>query len=193
MNQPSIIVRLCGSLGMAIPLTLTGLWLIYGWTQGSDSVWHAMIGCFITVKTLACIKQLNRYNAWRKQWDAFGTFGKAPQQKKPVRPWRAISIVAPLLFVGIIVLGPQVAADNPELQNLLMGLWLLCGLFLAARSVIGVRKLIMRPRAKGYVSAKPEDHVVTCTLGGTLDSPSRAQATANLPDYAARILSRGGT
>jgi hypothetical protein len=192
MNQPSILVRLCGTRIAAIPLALTGMWLVYAWTQGRTSCWLALMGFFMTVRTIGCVRQRNRYNAWRKQWDAIGTFGKPPAPHRSKSQWHIATLGAMALVIGIIVLGPQAAAENPQLEALLTWLWLLSGVFLAVRFVISIRNLVAKRRMQSDAEGEPKDHIVALALDRTLDSPSREDARRNLPNYAACILNRRG-
>jgi hypothetical protein len=188
MNQPSIIVRVAGSPVAAIPLTLGGMWLIFLWTQGRASVWLAVVGCFIAVRTISAIRQRSRYNAWRRQWESVGNFGKTPP-RRPIRLWRLATVIAAVLFVGIIAFKPS-GPSSPELLNALMWLWILCGIFLAARFVIGIGRRVFNRRGSNAGRAKLEASPVSLMLSRTVDSPSRETAVRNLPEYAARILNR---
>jgi hypothetical protein len=188
MNQPSIIVRLAGAPIAAIPLTLGGIWLIFMWTQGRASVWLALLGCFVAVRTISSVRQRSRYKAWRRQWESVGNFGKAPP-RRPIRLWRLATIIAAVLFIGIIAFKPS-GPSSPELQNALMWLWLLCGTFLAARLLIGVGRRVFKRRGNNAGKAKLEAVPVSLMLSRTVDSPSRETAVRNLPEYAARMLNR---
>jgi hypothetical protein len=188
MNQPSIIVRVAGSPLAAIPLTLGGAWLILMWAQGRASVWLALLGCFVAVRTISSVRQRNRYNAWRKQWESVGTFGKATP-RRPLRAWRWATVLASLLFIGIIAFKPT-APGSPELQHELMWLWLCSGVFLIGRLVIGIGRRVFNRRNSSAGSAKLEAAPVSLMLSRTVDSPSRETAMRNLPEYAARVLNR---
>lgn len=186
MNQPSIIVRVAGSPFAAIPLALGGMRLIFMWTQGRASMWLALIGCFVAVRTISSVRQRSRYKAWQKQWESVGTFGNAPPRRQK-RGLRLATILASALFIGIIAYGPQVS-DNPQIHNALVWVWLLCAMFLATTVVMGIGRLIMKRRNTNVETAKQEVAPVSLMLSRTVDSPSREMAVKNLPEYAARIL-----
>jgi hypothetical protein len=188
MNQPSILVRVAGSPFAAIPLALGGMRLIFMWTQGRASVWFALIGFFVAVRTISSVRQRSRYKVWRKQWESVGTLGNSPTRRKK-RGLRLATILASALFIGIIAFGPQVS-DNQQVHNALVWVWLVCGVFLAARVVRGIVRLVMKRRNRNVETAQQEVAPVSCMLSRTFDSPSREMAVKSLPEYAARILSR---
>ena len=189
MNQPSIIVRVAGTPVFAIPLTLAGMWLIFMWTQRGASVWLALLGCFIAVRTVSSVKQRRRYQAWRKQWDSMGKSDKAP--RRPIDRKRFATSVALVLFIGIFAFGPQVAGDRTELQNVLTLIWFLCGIFLFGKLVLGIGRLVTRHRKGNTGTPESRNDVmpVSLMLSGTADAPSREMAMRSLPEYAARVLS----
>jgi hypothetical protein len=189
MNQPSIIVRVAGTPVFAIPLTLAGMWLIFMWTQGGASVWLALLGCFIAVRTVSSVRQRRRYQAWRKQWDSMGNSDKAP--RRPMNRRRFATVLALVLFVGIFAFGPQAAGDRAELQNVLTLIWFLCGIFLFGKLMLGIGRLVIKLRKGNAATPKSENDVmpVSLMLSSTADAPSREMAVRSLPEYAARVLS----
>jgi hypothetical protein len=146
MNRPSIIVRAAGSPVAAIPLTLGGVWLVFMWTQGHASLWLALMGFVLAVRTISSVRQCRRYKAWRKQWESVGTFGKEPA-RRPKNLLRRATILASVLFIGTIACLPQVA-DNPPLQTILISVCFLCSIFLIARVVIGIVRRGFNPPAQ---------------------------------------------
>lgn len=189
MNQPSIMVRVAGTPVCAIPLTLAGMWLIFMWTQGGASVWLALLGCFIAVRTVSAVRQRSRYKAWRKQWDSMGNSDKAP--RRPMDRKRFATFLALVLFICIFAFGPQAAGDRAELQDVLTLIWLLCGIFLFGKLVLRIRRLVIKPRKGNTGTPESEKDVmpVSWMLSSTVDAPSREMAVRSLPEYAARILS----
>jgi uncharacterized membrane protein len=117
MNRPSIYVRMAGSPLLGIPLALGGMWLIFVWTQGGRSVWFALIGCFLILRTISCAKQVRRYKAWRKEWDAMGTQGQQPAHRNK-HAGLTVTVIAAALCVVIVVYWQQLA-DQPQLQTAL--------------------------------------------------------------------------
>lgn len=187
MKPPSILVRVAGSPVAAIPLTLWGVWWIFLWAQGRGSVLLALIGFFVVVRTISCVRQRRRYKAWRKEWESVETTSPAPVRRQ--KRLRVATVVAAVLFVGLIVCGPHVT-DNPDLNNALVWLWLLCGIFLVARLLIGIGRLVMKRRNQNAERAKRDAAPVSWMLSTTVDSPSRQMAVRSLPEYAARILNQ---
>lgn len=188
MNRPSIIVRLTGSPVAAIPLTLGGVWLVFMWTQGRASLWLALMGFVLAVRTISLVRQYRRYKNWRKQWESVGTFGKEPA-RRPKNWLRRATILASVLFIGTIACLPLVA-NKPQLQNYLMWICFLCGIFLIARFAIGIVRRTVKHRHRNAVKAKRDAAPVSLMLSKTVDSPSREMAVGSLPEYAARILHR---
>jgi len=76
-------------------------------------------------------------------------------------------------------------ADRPPLQHLLVWVWLACGLFLIARLIVGVGRLIIKRRDR---IRKSDAAPVSWMLSGAMDAPSRMEAMKRLPEYAARVL-----
>ena len=143
MNRPSLSVRIAGSPLAGIPLTLGGGWLILSWSEGHAPLWFALIGFFVIAKTFSSVKQVKRYKAWLKEWNSVGTFGQQPAKQKN-RALLVLTLLAAALLFGIIAFWPQ-AAEKPQLQNALVWVWLSCGLFLVARLVMAISRLIEAP------------------------------------------------
>ena len=183
MKQPSIFVRTAGSSVVAASLIACGAWLIIAWTQGRATGWAALMGLFVLGKAISSARQMKLYKAWRKEWNSVGTFGKEPAKRK-MRPLRMLTFTAAGLFIGVLGCWPQ-TAGRPHLQDLLVWVWLCCGLFLLARPIVSVGRLISKRRHRlGKSDAAP----VSWMLGGASDSPSREAAKRRLPEYAARVL-----
>jgi hypothetical protein len=188
MNPPPILVRVAGSPVAAIPLTLWGVWWIFMWTQGRGSLLLALIGSFVVFRTISCVRQRRRYKAWRKEWESVEISGQAPVLR-PKRALRWGTVLASALFIGIIAYWPQVT-EYPQLQNALMWLWLVCGIFLVGRLVIGIGRLVIKRKHRNAEKAKRDATPVSWMLTRTVDSPSREMAVRSLPEYAARILNQ---
>ena len=183
MRKPSTFVRHAGSPVAATALILGGAWLIIAWAQGHAPSWAALLGLIALGKAISSARRMKLYNAWLKEWNAVGTFGKE-QPKPKARPLRTLTFTAAWLFVAITGYAHQIAG-RPHLLHLVAWIWLGCGLFLLARLVAGVRRLISKRRDRiGKSDAAP----VSWMLGATMDSPSRESAERRLPEYAARVL-----
>ncbi len=188
MKKPSIFVRAAGSPVAAIPLALGSVWMIMMWTQGRASVWLALMGCGVAMRTISSVKQRKRYNTWHAQWKAVGTFSKPPERRRvPVLRWA--TLLAVTLCIGIIACWQDVP-DNPQVQDGLRWLWFLCAIFLIGRFASGIGQLVVKRMKPNAGKPNHDAAPVSCMLSRTVDSPSREMAVKNLPDYAARILSR---
>ena len=183
MNRPSLSVRVAGSPLVGIPLTLGGGWMILSWSEGHAPLWFALIGFFVIAKTFSSVKQVKRYKAWLKEWNSVGTFGLQPAKQKN-RTLLVLTLLAAALFIGILAYWPQ-AAEKPQLQNALVWIWLSCDLFLLARLLVGLGRLVRKRRDR---NAKTDSEPVAWMLSRTVDSPSREMAVRSLPEYAARVL-----
>jgi hypothetical protein len=64
------------------------------------------------------------------------------------------------------------------------------GVFVLARIVIGIRRLVKRHRSAKGGEAQGNATPVSWMLSATVDSPSREMAVKSLPDYAARVLTQ---
>jgi hypothetical protein len=179
MRQPSTFVRNAGSPVAAMSLIVGGAWLIIMWTQGHAPGWSALLGLFVMGKAISAARQRKLYNAWLKEWNSVGAFGQQPAKPKK-HASRALVLIAASLVIGLFTFWP-VVAGRPHLRIELI--WIICGLCILARLLV-----IIRRRSRG---AQGVTTCVSWMLGGALDSPSRKEATRRLPEYAARVLTRG--
>jgi hypothetical protein len=184
MKQPSRFVRIAGSPVMAWALTMCGVCLIIAWANGRASFLTALFGWFAIGKAISSVRRMNIYNAWLKEWNAVGTFGRQPAKPKK-RISKTLTRLVAWLFFGMTAYSPWAAGD-PQVWHVLFWTWIACALFLLARLVMRISTLITN-RRKGKGGVVP----VSWMLSATVDSPSRRVAEKRLPEYAARVLTPG--
>jgi len=116
----------------------------------------------------------------------------APRKKPRTKKNTVLDIAAGMaLMVGLPWLASQV--DAPEEKEFLAVLWLVdVGylVFLAVRGIVRRRKA----RSAAQVMAKDrteKDAPVAWVISCASESPSRADAMRELPEYSARLLGRG--
>jgi len=178
MKEPPRSVRLSGSRLGAATLSVCGVLMIDSWAQGPASFWIALIGIALIINAFSSRKQVRIYNAWLKEWNSVGTFGRQPAKpRKRVLP--TLTMLALSLLIGIVTFWPQ-TAGGPQVRNDLI--WAFCGLCVIAALVANARR--RRRNSRGQGGSAP----VTWMLGGAVDAPSRTEATKRLPEYAARVL-----
>lgn len=182
MKQPSQSVRMAGSPAGASVLAICGVLMIDAWVQGPASIWIAVVGLALITNAFSSRRKMKIYNAWRKEWNSVGTFGRQPaKQRKRVLP--TLMLLGLSLFIGFVTFWPA-AVGRPHLRNEL--LWAFCGLCVLAALVASARR---RRNGRG----QGDGVIVSWMLSGAVDSPSRKEATKRLPEYAARVLSTAPT
>jgi hypothetical protein len=178
MKQPPRSVRLSGSRLGAATLSVCGVLMIDAWAQGPASFWIALIGLALIFNAFSSRRRVKIYNAWLKEWNSVGTFGRQPaKRKKRILP--ALTLLGLSLFIGFVTFWPE-ATGRPDLRNEM--LWAFCGLCV----LVGI---VARARRRSRNGGVPGDAaIVSWMLSGAMDSPSRKEATKHLPEYAARVL-----
>jgi hypothetical protein len=196
MNRPGPGVRAMGSPSGAFAMfTACGL-VVAGVFMGVLPWWLALFAFGFANGTVSAVRQMRVYNAWAEQWQemATGRPASAPPRARPreKRNWAALNIpVGVALAIGLPWLASQV--DAREEKEYLAVLWLVdCGTLL----FLVVRAIVRRPKAQSAATAKvevaqqvePTVPVVAWLIGKAVESPSRAEAMRELPEYSARML-----
>jgi hypothetical protein len=178
---------------MAVFLLLGSAIVILGWYAGGASGWLALAAAGTAMRTLSAFGQVRRYKVWRAEWETMG----APLHASPrpaVAPKRRWKLVAFALLLLVVI--PLLMSDgglDDGLATALTCLWLADSLYLACKLFATIRRGLSRgpvrsaPRPQANAEAVP----VAWLLDRASSSPSRADTVRNLPEYSARLLSRG--
>jgi hypothetical protein len=193
MNRPSLSARVAASVPGAIVMFLVCAALVSGWYQGQFPWWLALGAMFGALHTIDAIQRVRRYRAWRTQWNAMG--GDAPVKKRGGTLTKVAATIAVLALLAMA--GARDDANIQSDQALMVGLPVMFGassLYLLASLAL----VLVRPRRqaarrrseaqKEKARAEAEAAPVTWLLPPSGSSPSREEATRNLPEYAAKLL-----
>jgi len=187
MTRPSFGVRVAGSPGGAFLLFVVYAIVITGWYEGQVAWWLALGSVGAAFRTLSAVGRVRRYKVWLAEWNAMGGQEEsAPPRQENRSPRRRVFItIAALLLLAIPACLPYLQGSD-EWRTALTLLWVvdcLCLVGLVLRSIIG--RLKKRSQAKREAIIAP----VEWMLGRAFSSPSRSEASRNLPEHCSRLLS----
>jgi hypothetical protein len=183
MTAPSPWARLAGAPLVAILLFVVYGTVITAWFQGSVPWWLAGIAAVMALKTLKAAGDVRRYKAWLLQWNAMD-----PQAQPEAKPKRKLPSLQSVLVImaGAMFVFPLLQAQGTHDSGLKQIAWIISGLYLL---FVLVRFVVRRVRKGGYVQDEGESQPVSWLIGRASSSPSREDATDDLPDYCATLLS----
>jgi len=191
MNRPGALTRLAGNPSVTILLFAGCGAVLAGWHQGKLQWWFALLAVGAATKTAGAFGQMRKYKAWSAQWEEMGAQKKpvpaapAADKKKKGRGQGLKVVLALALFIVITQIFPPPAGfDLTRPEVIVALLCLLCPV------LVLLQAMIRRIRSKEPQATKDSAAAVSWMLSSTVDSPSRETAVRNLPEYAARILSR---
>jgi hypothetical protein len=184
MTAPSPWARLAGAPIVAILLFVLYGTIITAWFQGSVPWWLAAVACLAALKTLKAMGDVRRYKVWLAQWNAMD--GQA--EAKPARKLPSVGRVLILLAAAIFIY-PLLQAPGTHDSALKEAAWVASGLYLVFALVRFILRRVRKGRdAQGEGESKP----VGWLIDRASSAPSREEATAQLPDYCASLLSPSG-
>jgi hypothetical protein len=200
MNRPSLLARLMGAPLVSAALCVASAGIVLSWYQESTPWWLAMIATAAAVRSLAAVGEVGRYKRWDAKWQTMGAPAQALEDaqrqqprgpEKPKRRWKLVTLAA-LLLVAIpaFLAALDGGMGNDAFMAALALLWCVAGLYLALRAVRGMlrrgtkRRTTTAEIAKAEIEAAP----VAWLVPRASDSPSRADAMRQLPEYRARLL-----
>ena len=194
MKAPSRFARLS-----AVPPVTLVLFIAYGalvlcWFEDSVSGWLALAAVGAALRTFSAVGKVRRYKAWAAEWDAMGApLHAPPQPETPVKRRWALVTIAIVLFVAIPVHEPLIGHVDETTSTALGWLWVAICFYLVWKLFARMRRAFIRraARSTAQAQAKVEAAPVAWLLGRASSSPSLADAVQNLPEYSARLLSRG--
>jgi hypothetical protein len=194
MNPPTFITRFLGTPLVALVLYVGCAVAVLGWTRGEVPWWLALAAvCFVGTVRKA-VRDVRRYKQWSAAWQAMGSAsgGAAPmpivRRRNP--SWVNVTIaVLSLLIIPIFIAAPE--ADE-SLRNGLTLLWLAIAAYLLWKLAVSIRGALLRKGAgtnrAGVAKTSASADVVKWVLPPASSSPSRLDATRNVPEYCARLM-----
>lgn len=186
MNRPGLGVRLAGSPRVAVVLYLGYAAVVLGWYEGYVAWWLAVIAVGAAKRTVSAMGELRRYQTWAADWQAIGADHDEPPPPtiKKSRRWMLPAGAAGLILIIPFCLPER--QDHAELAGVLALLWLGACLFLGFAFLRYIKRRVKLPKtpAKVLTDALP----VAWLLSRAASSPSRAEATRNLPEYTTRLI-----
>jgi len=196
MNQPGPGTRWMGSPSGSACVLISCALVMAGVFAGELPWWLALFALGFANGTAGARKQVQTYDAWAARWNLMATGETAPEapQKQPRRKRSAALdvLVGMALMLGLPWLA-SVAADTQGERQFLAVLWLVDIGYLVFLAVRG----FARPRSLTRSAAKPvelqpvEDKAVAWLVETPSESPSRADAERELPEYCAGMISVG--
>jgi hypothetical protein len=197
MTRPSVTAQAMGTPGVALLLFAGYAAIGWGWYAYHLNFLLVVAAIFAARRTLSAVDEVRRYKDWQQQLARMTGSDAAtpvPRRRKPVV--MALSVIigtaalenpAPIRFL------PELARDHSSVRRILFGLcaWACAYVAFALLGMLvsGVRRLLIKPHApvaEKVIAAAP----VAWLLDRASASPSRAEATAQLPDYCAALLKR---
>jgi len=193
MSRPPLFVRVAGSPRPAFLLCLCYSAIIVGWCQGAVVWWLGLAAIGLFIRTLSAVGQLRRYNAWLAEWNAMGAKEEpAPPPRERAGGRRRVFVASAALLLVAIPACSQYLQDNEALRGALRLLWIVAGIYLVG---LVLRRITRRttkhpkPQPKAATALEAATTPVEWMLGRASSSPSRSDATRQLPEYCTRLLS----
>ena len=172
-----------------------GWW--WGWQGQHVRWWLALCAAAAAVRTLKAVARVRRYKAWLAEFQAIAAEDLPRRQKRSGRGW-VLGGGAVVLFVAIPVCLVRIQGDEglPYRDTLVAALtllWCLACLILAWKFLRLCWRRVRRSGARRAERRKveAENAPVTWLVGVPSSSPSRAEAAAELPEYAGRLMDKG--
>jgi hypothetical protein len=174
------------------PLIGVAALLICSWFTGRTDWWWGLLSAAFAIRTFSAMSALRRYNAWLVEWQAMGGTDSAPVVTTNRRGTK-LAFLIPLGFITILWLASVSAVqDSPALLNTLRAAFVLLALYggfrLLRRILQGARKTL--GKVKEPAAKEALDEPIQLAVSGTKDSPTRADAERNLPDYCLPLMAR---
>ena len=199
MNPPTSMTRFLARPRVATALYVGCAVAVLGWFGGGVPWWLGLMAlCFVGTVRKA-VGDVRRYNQWAAEWRRMGpesapappvTPRARPRGRKASSRWHGVIAAALLLFP--IIPSFAMSATSEALRNAMTLLWLATAVYLLCKIVLN-----LRPR-RSSVKAVPASpvpaqtnaaDVVQWVLPRASSSPSRAEATRQLPEHCLRLMS----
>jgi hypothetical protein len=188
MNRPGPLARVAGTPWGACALLLASAALMGGVYIGELPWGLVFVALCMVSCTINSIAQVRAHKEWAGRWQAMATgeaVVRAPRKKNPAQD----------IAVGIIAVAtlPWLASQFSDSgERLIIGLtWMAICLRLMFLAVRGMVRRARARRMRAAEKAVAQDAPVTLLIEPASSSPSRNDAVRALPDYCARLLSRG--
>ena len=182
MKAPSPFARLAGMPIFAVLLFICYGAVITGWSEGHLPWWLAVLAFLAALKTLKAVGEVRRYKIWLANWNAMDAQEQAPLRRKILTLNRVLLVIAGAAFLFLPLLRAPGTSDS-ALQQVM---WVVSGLYLVFALV---RFILRRIRKSSTAPAESESKPVSWLIDRASSAPSREDATEDLPDYCAGLLS----
>ena len=173
MRKPSSMTRAIGYPLVAAPIFLLCVATVWSCYSSNVSWIIGVIALFVAQKVINSTREVQRYKAWHKAWDAMAAPNHGAASSSPKRQDRHFVAVMAISLITLIVTQGQVQ-DH---------LGLAIGTYTVGFALYGLVRL-KRKRHKEQAA----DGVVTWLVPKAAVSPSRADAMRTLPAYSAQVL-----
>jgi hypothetical protein len=182
MTAPSPFARLAGMPIFAILLFIGYGAVITSWFEGHVPWWLALFAALAALRTLKAVGEVRRYKTWLANWNAMDAQEQAPPRRKILTLNRVLPVIAGAAFLFL----PLLRAPGTSDSALQQGIWVVSGLYLVFALV---RFILRRVRKGSTAQPQSESKPVSWLIDRASSAPSREDATENLPDYCAGLLS----
>lgn len=195
MTRPSVVTQLVGTPAVAFLLFSFYAFLGWEWYANQLNFLLVVAAAFAARRTLSAVDDMRRWKDWQQQLARMtGSNAVAPAPRRKKRLVMTLSAIigtgalenpVPLRFL------PELAQDHNSARRIIFGLcaWACAyvAFALVGMLVSSVRRSLRRQRDIADADAAAPAPVAWL-LDRAAASPSRSQATAELPDYCAALL-----
>jgi hypothetical protein len=196
MIRPSIVSQAMGAPGVAALLFLGYVVIGLAWYEHYINFLPVVAAIFAAKRTITAVNEVRRYKEWQANFNMVVT-GDAHAPKGSTFAHRA-RVAASLLSLWVAwQIQPPAqflheAAGNEMLRTGFWALWIAVCVYMGLGGIGKLVAIARRVASKPRAVAKNEPAVVpvSWTLNRAASSPSRSEATAQLPEYCAAMLKR---
>lgn len=199
MNEPSRLKKFFGSPDGVLLVWLGVASVAYRCWSAQLSYFWLMVALVIGVQAFAALRDVRRYNQWRKQWDSIGqnrpVQAKTESRIKFLAGWSLSERLQLALFVCAAVLLLVENLGIFDFGNSLhwsaviyIGGFLIANGIKALKNRTGLKFPFSRRGSLAKESATDGPPPVSWAINPASSAESRAFAESNLPEYAARVL-----
>ena len=200
MNSPSFSARLAGSPRIACVLFIGYAAVVASWYQGRVSWWIGVAAIAAAGRTPSAVKRMRLYKTWLADWQGMGGIAPAATTKTAKRPASRGMLAAQaagFFLVSCIIWNMTPPGQKTPDGQALMWFLMMGGFLWSTGRLIATLRNTGAGRAAAGKKATPKtqsgDDVVEWILPPASSSPSRADMLRRLPEYAARLISPGGS
>ncbi len=184
MRRPSGFTYVIGNPLSVIALALGAAYFAYQWWSGGSPA-IALAAFLAAAYAAGASGRLQKYNDWKREWDAMG--GKRPAERTARRVWNSVAVRVVIgLPLWCVFAYLALTGGNATEMRVARALFWLATLVM----LIGLTYRLARRRKSRAIASR--DVAVTLCVPPPRQSPDLNQAYASLPTYC-RTLLRSGT